>query len=293
MTPSELDTLADYVEGLLDGTSEGDAVADRIATDPTWADAYQQLAVANPEVTSALQGLADPPLPAEIAAKIERVIATGREESAGPAPQPVLRPVRRLEKRRAAQIGGWAAAAAVVALATVTGVAALHSSQSSSSSTDVAASGPQAARVSGPMAPESVHRSGFNYTTGELGPQARELLEPATKKAAPAPSLASPPVVPGATTASPPPVSNAPRATPPPPAPALSRLTAPSALGACLAALKVADPLAVDYATFDGAPAVVIVTPGPETTRLTVLAAGPNCGLNGETDQLARVDVAR
>jgi hypothetical protein len=281
MTPSELDTLADYVEGLLDGTAEGDAVTARIATDPTWADAYQQLAVANPEVTSALQRLADPPLPPEVAAKIELAMAIEREESVRPSPQPV----RRLKRRRSVQIGGWAAAAAVVALVTVTAVAALHSSQSSSSSSDSAASAPRAARVSGSVAPESVRRSGFHYAASGLGPQARKLLEPTTE-AAPARSSASPKAAP------------APNSTSPPAAnfqvsSALARLAAPSALGSCLAALNVANPLAVDYATFDGAPAVVIVTAGVDASRLTVLAAGPNCGLNGETDQLARVNVTR
>lgn len=304
MNPSDLDTLADYVEGLLAGTPEGAAVAARIAADPTWADAYQQLTGANQEVVGALRGLADPPLPDEVAAQLDRALAaehritptpTSREseddhEAAGWSKPAVgaqrprsRRPSRRLGGR-AAQIGGWTAAAAAVALVAVTGLATLHSSSSDdTASSDSAASAPKRA----PAAESSGRSSGFPYTSSSLGPQARALLGSATPTG-PKPTSAASAEAPPTSAAS----AEVPKAAPRP-VPSLDRLTAPSALGACLAALGVASPLAVDYATLDGAPAVVIVTAGPGSTRLTVVAAGPNCGLNGATDQLARVIVAR
>lgn len=287
MTPADLDTLADYVEGLLAGTPEGDAVAARIAADPTWADAYQQLTSANQEVIGALGGLANPPLPDEVATQLDRALAAehrvnptstsgeAQDEHAAAWAKPAGHRPRRPNGHladRAVRIGGWAAAAAVVALVAVTGLAALHSSsqQDDTASSDSAASAPERApAVSG-------RSSGFPYTTTGLGPQARALLS-ATTRAAPAQTS-----------------SQAPEAAPAPTSvSALDRLTTPSALAACLTALRVASPLAVDYATLDGAPAVVLVTAGPGSTRLTVIAAGPNCGLNGAADQLARVVIGR
>jgi hypothetical protein len=73
----DLGLLAEYAEGLLDGTPAGDEVARRLGSDPAWARAYRALAVALPAVRADLAALADPgPLPAEVARRVEARLAS-------------------------------------------------------------------------------------------------------------------------------------------------------------------------------------------------------------------------
>ncbi|HEV7825913.1 MAG TPA: hypothetical protein VGP02_13510 [Mycobacteriales bacterium] len=68
----DLGLLAEYAEGLLDGTPQGAAVARRLEAEPDWAGAYAALAAALPEVRADLAGLGDPgPVPADVAARLE------------------------------------------------------------------------------------------------------------------------------------------------------------------------------------------------------------------------------
>lgn len=288
MTPSELDRLADYAEGLLTGTPDDAAVAARIATDPEWADAYQQLTEATPAITAALGELADPPLPPAVAAALDRVLASeppARPESALSSRARRTWGAGRASPAHVAKIGGWAAAAAVVTIAAVTAIVSTevpNSDDSGASTVSEAGSGPSAARpdpsalsaAPAPAASTDVRVSGSRYTTADLGPRARALL---AGTAADSTSAAESTTVPS---------GRAPAA--------LSRLLGPAELAGCLAALGVGpSPLAVDYATLDGAPAVVVVTLGPGSTRLTVVAAGPGCGLDSAPDERARTTVER
>ena len=75
MTPSELEQLADYAEGLLDGTPDAETVAARIATDQEWADAYRQLTAVLPNLSAELAALPEIPLPPDVAAKLDRALA--------------------------------------------------------------------------------------------------------------------------------------------------------------------------------------------------------------------------
>ena len=63
---------------------------------------------------------------------------------------------------------------------------------------------------------------------------------------------------------------------------ALKRLQTPAGLAGCLGALQdPADPsapLAVDYASFAGSPAMVVVLPGARPDRVDVFVVGPACG---------------
>jgi hypothetical protein len=68
---------------------------------------------------------------------------------------------------------------------------------------------------------------------------------------------------------------------------ALSRLTTASALDVCLAQILLAHPgtvVLVDYARYDGAPALIAVV--RQQTGSVVVAVGPNCGLTG-SDEIA------
>ncbi|TQS41474.1 hypothetical protein [Cryptosporangium phraense] len=302
MTPSELDQLADYAEGLLDGTPDADVVAGRIADDQEWADAYRQLTA----VTTALGDLPDVSMPDDVAMRLDAALAA--EPPLQPTAQPAARAAetdedgpagpwvasdpstdrlsaQRARRERATRIGQWIAAAAAVVAIGFCGVSVVRSNalnsddSATTSSAGDSKAGPSV--LSAPSAPRSVHVSGISYSVGELGPQARAMLSGPTEAAAS-------PRAPGPSTeAAPAPASSAAY-----PA-ALRRLRDPAELAGCLGALGLGEPLAVDYATLEGAPAIVIVTPDADPNQLVVVAAGADCGVGGAGDERARATVAR
>ncbi|GAA0272429.1 hypothetical protein [Cryptosporangium japonicum] len=285
MTPSELDLLADYAEGLLEGTPDGELVAARIATDQEWSDAYRQLTMVAPGITAELAALPEIPMPTAVAASLDQALASA------PAPTDEERPApatdltrRREEKERASRrwrvAGGWVAAAAVVGVLGL-GVGQLTTSSGDDSAETSAASKNDSAPdvLSAPAAPPPTRVSGISYSTRELAQQARSLvLQP--EAAAPRPSASAGP-------------SRAPAASAAIPA-ALQRLTSPTELRNCLAALGITiEPLLVDYATLDGAPVVVVLTEDADPSRVAVVAAGPECGVDGNADERARSSYPR
>lgn len=301
MTPSELDQLADYAEGLLDGTPEGAEVAARVVTDQEWADAYRQLTAVLPDVSAGLAALPELPMPAEVAAALDRALAAepskavagdSDEESAGPRTAPAdLARVRaaKADRDRAARrwrtAGGWVAAAAVVGAFCV-GAGQLITSDSDDAGDSAASSAQRDSEpkvLSAPVGPP-VSASGTSYSTGRLEQQARAVLgrerqESESTTSAPAPGGSSP---------------TAEEASVAVPA-ALRRLVDPTDFRACLTALGITgEPLAVDYATLDGAPALVVLSEDPaDATRLVVVAAGAECGVGGASDERARTAFVR
>src|SRR5437762_2651621 len=73
----DLDRLADYVGGALDGTPEADAVADLVATDPRWSAAYSGLIDADLAVRSDLAAVArEPqPMPPDVLSRLTAALA--------------------------------------------------------------------------------------------------------------------------------------------------------------------------------------------------------------------------
>ena len=301
MTPSELDQLADYAEGLLDGTPDGEAVAARIATDQEWADAYRQLSTVLPDLSADLAALPTVPMPTHVAAALDRALAAERPVRAESDEVPAASSVAseppadldrlRTEKtardraaRRWRVAGGWVAAAALVGVL-CTGLGQLVTSSSGDDAGDTAASsanedaGPEV--LSAPAAPPNVRVSGFSYSTAGLGPQARAQLGAAESVASRSADSAPSPTARATAAAD---------AVPP----ALQRLASPTELRNCLVALSIAgEPLAVDFATLDGTPAIVVVAADADPARLDVVAAGPECGVGGRSDERARASVAR
>ena len=111
----DIDLLADYVGGALDGTPDEAAVAALITDNPDWQAAYAALAEASAAVGSRLGALGaeSTPMPAEIADRLERMflyadanpvqVTAARLDVADPAPiEPELAapPVPRLEPVR-------------------------------------------------------------------------------------------------------------------------------------------------------------------------------------------------
>ncbi|SHN46845.1 hypothetical protein [Cryptosporangium aurantiacum] len=289
MTPSELDQLADYAEGLLDGTPDGEAIAARIANEQEWADAFRQLTEVSPRIAADLGALPEIPIPAEVAAALDRALA---EQPPLTAPHSTPRPADELDQLRTkraarkAKAGGWvvaAGAAAVVAVACF-GVFQSLDLGSSDDLADSSAGGTESNVLSAPAAPQSIHVSGTAYSSSQLGTQAQSLLnaqdDAGTRPASP---TEPDPATPKAAEAKPGTVP-----------PELRRLLGPADLRACLTALSIAaQPLAVDYATLDGAPAVIIVAPHADPAVLDVAAAGPECGIGRSSDELARTSIPR
>ncbi|BCY15633.1 hypothetical protein [Actinoplanes sp. L3-i22] len=293
----DIDLLADYVGGALDGTPESERVAALIAAEPAWQDAYELLAPEMATVGALLGDLPVEPMPADVVARLDAVLA--REPLPVPAeavpvdavvspadavPQAVL---DLAERRRKRGNNRWVRIAAPIGIAA--GVVGLFGygllSQSQDSADDAASSSKAAAGDAGGMvaaAPAETMASGNDYTLGTLG----QLVNRTTGE-----SLAG---------------SSQPRSQLPSEPQSetnfagddvrLARLRAPDALLDCLDAIAqengggLLSVLSVDYARFTGKPALVV--------RFTAAngewawASGVDCGLpGGDADTLGSVPV--
>jgi hypothetical protein len=81
----DIDLLADYVGGALAGTPEEAEVAARLATDPAWRAAYDEISGAMAAVGSQLSawGATPEPMPGDVAARLEAALAS---PAADPSP---------------------------------------------------------------------------------------------------------------------------------------------------------------------------------------------------------------
>lgn len=299
----DVDLLADYLGGALDGTPDAGTVARLIAEDDGWARAYTDLTLAIDAARADLDVLArtPDPMPADVAARIDAMLArrdltaadTTADASKSPARDAVSGPARpgeapqlpaapkwetepgaRVRRRWTRWAGSLAAAAGVVAFCGL-GAVVLHPSvtddggMATSRERDANLAAPGAS-ASTPPQPRLV-ASGVDYDRQTLAARADGLTRRAPAEAK------------GADTA-----------TIPDPAldahipPALRRLREPSALDDCLsaigsAAVKTTRPTpptsveVVDYARFEGSPAVVVVLTDAAGARW-MWAAGPDCG---------------
>ena len=263
ISEADLDRLADYTAGLLD-QRERERVDALIATDPVWRDAHETLLAAQPRLDAALAGLGAERLPVDVAAQLDAALVREGEPTATGTPVKARRSWRRL------LLSSAAAAAAVVAV--FAGVVALSNSGGPTGSTTSNGYRGQGggAALSAPGRPEglsggaaTVLHSGTDYTPQNLS---TALGANQAKDAATGPQPAAPNVA-----------QNAPGA-----APDLGRLDDPQALRGCLAAIvarRGGTPSVVDFARFQGRPAVVVVLATGATHRIVV--AGPACGLAG------------
>jgi hypothetical protein len=260
----DIDLLADYAAGVLDGTPEAAAVAERIAADPAWAELHAALVRADEAVRADLAALPVPAIPDDVAARLDEALAA---EATGTAAAVVP-----LRKRRSWAVAGGAVAAGVAVLAAgAIGIQALgggntqQDSPTAASAPESRDSGEQPEKGSTPpkaAAPGTVPEtysgltsSGTEYRSDTLQAKVAQLVNSKAQADASAGKA-----VPGA----------------------LARLSAPAAFSDCLAALGAdARPLAVDYARYDGQPAVVVVLPALANGQVDVAVVGPDCGLSG------------
>lgn len=277
----DLDLLADYVGGVLDGTSEADEVARLIAEDPTWAQAHAALAAASAQVRDSLAtwGADEVTMPADIADRLSEVLlaAGGARESdcspvaparvpsqprkRGPAvaDHPGRPPIRRSRRR----VARWAVPASVAAVAAFTGIWLSEVGRDSGGTTSAVDLRPEIVEPVVPQPPvDRIISSGSDYARADL-PDALA-------------AAAGMPSEPG--------VFHVPSEEKQVPAvPGLEQLGDHAGLSACLEAITavhghglVAVDL-VDYAAFEGTPAVVIRFLDENNNRW-VWVAGPDCG---------------
>ncbi|BFU47998.1 hypothetical protein [Krasilnikovia sp. MM14-A1004] len=289
----DIDLLADYVGGVLDGTPEAAEVAARIDADPQWRDAHEAMLAGMAAVTAELHamGAAPEPMPSDVAARIDAALATAADPAplddiprdatgAGQAPRRHLVAVpsggarvgtARRRWRWAAPVG---VAAAVLAFA---GFGVNHLVQpESKNASDSAGSTAMIAPAAGGAAvlPDAAHivTSGKDYAPGTWRAEAERALpapasaqdraEPSTKGAAPSVEALTGDV-----------------------AAPLQRLRARDALQACLDAIAreygsvpvVAQ--TIEYARFQQAPSLIVRFAGPDGTWIWV--SGPDCGAPG------------
>jgi hypothetical protein len=292
LSENELDLLADFTAGVLDPT-DNDRVARLIATDDRWAIAHDALVDADRAVRSELRAIAGPlEMPPDVSARLDAAIAGLADQSR----RATLRPVP-TQARHAARPSGWrrvgptiigVAAAAIVLVVGVGVVTNLQHRNMGSSNTAAgpgnmsdARGGPEAQALAGGP---SIRHSGRDYQPGTLSQLAQDQRGAAAPQAPAAAPTATPAPVAGAASKSAPNVFDAP--SPLPRTDPLARLADPSALRACLDAVDrshAGTPALVDFAEFQGAPALVIVVQQPN--QVIAVVVGPACG-QGSANEL-------
>lgn len=281
---ADLDRLADFVGGALDGTPEADDVRHLVSTDKQWADAYSMLVIADAAVRDELHALGAeaPAVPDDVQRRLDAALAAAT--SAPPADAPVVDLARAREARRRRRVrwaAGLTAAAAVLACAGV-GVQALRAGSRSESKQTAAVPDAGQAQSRGQAGPAGgaaganspLMTSGRDYAPGTLGEVTRSDMysakSPLNAQGEAGGDTAPRAAVPG------------PSAVPSP----LARLAQPAARAACLGAITTeygGQVTLVDYAAFEGQPALVVVV---DHTRLAagkrlIVVVGPDCGTGG------------
>lgn len=263
----DLDRLAEYVAGLLDGTPAADQIAHLVDTDGQWAAAHAGLRAADPLVAADLAalGAAPEPMPPDVVARLSEALA-GQQRAPGRTAVVSLA-ARRRRKR-------WTAAAAVAAGVAALALCGVPVLRSDDTGDDVGGTSLNSGREQ-PQAPAAapadsgvlVWASGRDYrrdtawfpTAGgaqpDPGGQAVDgLSEQSRGQRIPSELL---------------------------------RLADPASRQICLAAitrLYGGRPQSVDYARFEGAPAVVVVLLDERGRPARAVVAGPDCGLGGQPD---------
>lgn len=298
----DLDRLADYISGALDGTPDEAAVARLVATDPDWTRAHAALVAAEAFVRADLAVLADEPepMPADVMARLDAAFtaepplsqpssseadaATSEDDTAparphlsvlpggltAPAPSPRRRPWR--------PVAAVAAGLVVVGLGVSALAPRLGQTQDTSGLTSSSAGG-AAAKVppsAGQVGSPGLRASGLDYDATTLAALGSAPL--VAKDAGPARSEAGP----NAMGAAPSAAAGSPANIPAP----LHRLAEADARTACLQAILAlygGTTTLVDYARFQGSPALVVLLDGARgvTGQKWVVVVGPECGSGG------------
>ena len=284
LTWSELEQLADYSVGALAGP-EAERIAELVRTDDRWATAHADLVAAEPLVRTALHDVATAPspMPTEVAARLGAALAgaatfhhkTARRAARAPALRPPV--LARVAAGVLALVALGGVAVAAGDLLARTGEP-MYAAEDAGSQPDgdagnapvlaPSAPPPGATEGFGFVAGTAIIVSGTNYTVENLAELVQQpLLDDARTMSSATAEL-------GADVADP-----------------LAKLATADPLSQCLAAVRLVHPgevTAVDFARFNGAPALVVWI--RQGSLSTVVAVGPRCG-QPTADELAAVDV--
>jgi len=265
----DLDRLADYTAGLLD-PQDRQQVDELIRTDPEWRHAYQALTAAQPALTAALTELRDAPLPADVGARLDSALA-----EAGAAAPGTAKVIDISRRRRWTRLAAGTTAAAAVVAAIFAGVIALSNAgpfpAGNSNRSGQGAGAPAAGQAESQLSaavPVVLHTD-TDYTPQNLSTAADATGTGTTSNPGPGPGVAGPQKdnsVEGG----------------------LTRLTNPQALRECLSAVVArhgGTPSVVDYARFQGRPALIVVLVGSGPRQIVV--TGPECGVAGAAELFA------
>lgn len=276
----DLDLLADYVGGALTGTPDEERVAALLAADPAWRTAYEVLEPGMIAVAGVLREFEPEPMPDDLTARLDELFRTPAptvtaitvpaaevpEAVSEPAPSV---PAKVVDLGRARRMRRWAAplavAAAVIAFA---GFGVSQFERPTSSMNDSAAPAAGRNAEAAPMVavgppPDGVARTGTDYTGATL-PEAAV----GETRVAGTFGGSMPPAVEGAEQGG-----------------ALDGLDRTDTLAACLAAIAQENGGGaitvefVDYARFEGAPALIVRFSA--ANGVWVWAVGPGCGTPG------------
>ncbi|MET7418001.1 hypothetical protein [Dactylosporangium sp. NPDC005555] len=294
---ADFDLLADFVGGALDGTPEADDVRRRVSTDQSWAEAYAALVTAEVAVRDELTALGAEPMvvPADVE---QRLNAALQAALIAPQPNAAVHDLARAREARRHRRQRWAiglATAAAVLICGGFGVSLVVGEQAGNK--DAATS--SADGGNGAVAPQlesngsagsangsrtstradaAVVASGQDYGPGTVGqviqasPQAPAMVQDGSSDSTTLSRSAKPGSVPEP----------------------LRRLLDPVARAACLSAVvrEYGGQVAlVDYARFEGQPALVVIVDGTRVGagKRLVIVVGPDCGIGGAiADELYR-----
>jgi negative regulator of sigma E activity len=289
--PADIDRLADYIGGALDGPEEAE-VARLVAEDPRWRETHDLLAPGMTAVAAELRtmGAATEPMPDDLAARLDEALTAEPRRHLSVVPgtgdTAATRPRRRLRWAVPAAVAAGVLAFAGFGIDYLAGQTGGSAEQASSAAGDSSAEhaapmlGADDAGAASDVRADQIRESGTNYTVATL----------ATVPAAFA-AKASEPMAAGQESA----LSGGQRVSDMG-AGELDRLRARAALQTCIGAISQVHgtgPVAVetvDYARYDGRPALVVRFTAASATW--AYAVGPNCGTPDRgADLLQRVQV--
>lgn len=253
----DLDALADVLAGV--------AAPEHLDTCASCRARLAELSAALPAVSASLAALPTPPEPPDLPGRVHAALAAEHAEqrpTAGPADVVPLA----ARRTRSAQL--WKVAAGIAAAAVLVTGAVLVVQQGGDSTSTQAGKGWRASST------------GTDYAAGidPLKAQLPALLAGTAPTAAPEADTARTPLGMGAET----PGSTAGSKALADAGDALARLRTTEGLAQCLIALSdpgadVSVPLALDYARYKGAPALVVVLPATKPDKVDVFVVGAGC----------------
>ena len=281
----DADLLADVAEELADSAS-----ARRVEAHLTECANCHALREGLESVTVILGSQPIPRMPEEVSARVLAALAAEPQPMAGAATVARLSPAR-VARRRGRLRQGLAAAAAVAAIVGVgtVGVTVFREAGVGRSASDDSASSTSAeefASGGGPAGPAAADAArsqlatGRAYTPGNLAVAAALLVSRGQALSDQAPAAPS---------------REAPSAAAGDGDPRLGQLRDPAVLSGCVSELtggRQAVPLIVDFATYEGRPAAVVVVPSPSPDRLDVFVVGPRCS-STDSDLIASTSIRR